>query len=208
MASPSGPYRRLDQRVFCEKMSKKCGPVKIRFRFKSQQLLDGDQTSTTTQRLAPRQSLPLSNVLRSYHFSRRMRIVVGHALARSMWQHYDSEWCRDMWSLESIQFMVEDRGPAVDWPAITCKPCLTVHFAESNCTVEERTKLPYVQHRYPRILSLGLLLLELGRGKYDESSSQRTLFSEEDINDGCCLIQDERLENSSWPHFGPMDPAS
>lgn len=70
------------------------------------------------------------------------------------------------WSSEDIHFMQEPPGD-IDGEAMIFvnRPYLSVHLGEADNMSSESSTIGGRIHRYPRILSLGLMLIEIGTGQ-------------------------------------------
>ncbi|KAH8796747.1 hypothetical protein BGZ57DRAFT_19922 [Hyaloscypha finlandica] len=205
--SPTDQYELMSKEDFCRLLRKDDGPVKIRLQVKDQRLFDLGDPDPTDQRLARGLSIPLAQVLTSYDLSSKMKLALGYTLARSMWQYYDSDWARASWSTRSIQFMLEMHKFAMKCPSITCRPCFTVRFRDEDNVVPECCDLRNVSHKYPRILSLGTLLINIGWGDHNQDTQQDTYSPEQKINNECTSGQEVRSD-PNWPRIGHGDKAA
>lgn len=112
------------------------------------------------------QSLSLSDALRMRHLSNKMKVILAYIVAKSVWEFYDSDWMSRPWTAQDIHFMPEPPGGNDGEPLVFInRPFLSVQLRDGNVAVGESSNKPGQIHRYPRILSLGLMLIEIGTGK-------------------------------------------
>lgn len=114
-----------------------------------------------------------------------MKLVLAYIIARSFWQYYDSPWMNSKWSSDTVHFLPErhaseddggeDAGYSSDGKDLyASKPYYVVEFADEPGVFMEYCDAYSVIYRYPRILALCIMLLEIGRGEslsIDESLS-------------------------------------
>lgn len=152
------------------------------------------------QELANSLSTPLVEVLTSYTLSNRMKLTLGYILARSMWQHYHSNWTGISWSPQTIQFMPGTKPTVAGFSSITCRPCFAFQFNDTNEVVPEYCEHLDAIHRFLRILSLGILLVKIGGDDQPTvlHQSENNKFDIVRINKD--YVRGRRTaENSDWP---------
>lgn len=193
------PTDLLSKEDFCKLVRGKHGPVKIGLQVQDASLYWESPTRKvhkTSQKLTREPGISLAQVLDLYDLTAPTRFALAYILAQSMWQYYDSDWTSTLWSKHSIQFMSETDE------LIKCQPCFTATFFDvSNYSPEYFQEL-YATHRYPRILSLGTLLVQIGYGSHDPNKSRRpdNSVSTPNINfETSSAITAEDDEN--WPYF-------
>jgi hypothetical protein len=91
-----------------------------------------------------------------------MRPVLAYVLAKSVWQYYNSEWMNTVWTKNKIFFM--EAGDEEN-SSYFCKPYIAAEFGKTDRDVSESFKFTGVMHRFPRVLALGIMLLEIGTGQ-------------------------------------------
>lgn len=69
------------------------------------------------------------------------------------------------WSSESIHFMQEALPEDEVSALYACKPYFSAQFVDGASIHGEYSDLDGKIHRYPRVLALGILLIEVGRGR-------------------------------------------
>lgn len=116
-------------------------------------------------------SKSLKDILNTHRLSDRMKLVLACIVARSFWQYYDSPWMNTKWSSDTIHFLPErrfkDGGIDAMEQAVffASKPYFVITFADNSDGFMEYCAGYSVIYRYPRLLSLCIILLEIGRGQ-------------------------------------------
>lgn len=154
---------------------------------KLQQLHDA---SPIAQHADPGPSLSLRSLLETHRLSNRMKLVLAYIIARSFWQYYDSPWMNTKWSSDTVHFLpergaddeegedLENAGGRKDLYA--SKPYYVVEFTDEPGHFTEYCDSYSVIYRYPRLLALCIMLLEIGRGEslpVDESLSMEAALN-------------------------------
>ncbi|KAK4201197.1 hypothetical protein QBC40DRAFT_324993 [Triangularia verruculosa] len=101
-------------------------------------------------------SLSLGQILGGGVLTPRMRLLLCSLLAQIVWQFYDSDWVNHEWTKENFRFLYETRtdettGLFVDGPFLSAQFSDDRPLYTGPCQV----------HRFPRIASLGITLLEI-----------------------------------------------
>ncbi|KID85048.1 subtilisin [Metarhizium guizhouense ARSEF 977] len=143
------------------------------------QLYDGDPLK---QQIGPGSSMSLREVLAQCKLKPRMKLVLAYIVARSFWQYYDSPWMDFSWSSDSIHFLRESPldGESDDENVVSdsstellkangalfaSRPCLAVDFSDQGTGGPIEYCNSYaVVYRYPRLLALCIILLEIAQG--------------------------------------------
>jgi hypothetical protein len=103
-----------------------------------------------------------------------IRVKLSYLVAKAVWQFYDSHWMSEAWSKDTIHFMKEEdiRDQSIlaylQRPFITAKIGSGKKESSTPCASESETDDKQVSaylHSYPKILSLGIILLEILRGE-------------------------------------------
>lgn len=148
-------------------------------------------------------SLSLRKLLEIGRLSNRMKMVLAFIVARSFWQYYDSPWMDSPWSSDSIHFLPElVVGDEHDQPSVALyasKPYFAVHFQQHAGESVEYCSGFGVVYRYPRLLALCVILLEIGRG---QSLTTEDLGSvEANLNANWTLAKQLTNKNRTWGDF-------
>jgi nucleoside phosphorylase len=130
-----------------------------------------------------------------------MRIVLAYILARSVWQYYNSDWMKSPWTSKSIHFMFEPHSdPASSERNIyACRPYYAFQFDEPD-GIEEYCHMPSIVHRYPRILALGNILVDIARNLQQVSAAELNQTPESKINSDWSTGM-KALRDEDWPAF-------
>lgn len=149
---------------FCELLRTSVGDVRICLNVQAGQLRDKDEIVLADQHILHQPSIPLARALKLGQLSTRMKIALSYILAQSFWQFYNSDWMKTRWTSEFIHFMLEKSDVRdTEQPKIkACNPCYSFQFNDSDSGFTEYCVAPKIRHRYPRVLALGILLLEIG----------------------------------------------
>lgn len=141
-------------------------------------------------------SIPLVKVFESRRLTDKMKVALGYIIARSVWQFYNSDWMNTLWTGENIHFMQE--APQEDDSATllyACKPYFSAQFVEADSEGLEFSDLDGQIHRYPRVLALGIMLIEIGIG----SSLKRP--EQSNVNSNWFMAMAFSEKDKPWPAF-------
>ncbi|KAJ5532850.1 hypothetical protein N7494_009402 [Penicillium frequentans] len=90
------------------------------------------------------------------------RILLAYTLARACWQFYNFDIVHEKWTSDNIFFMPTDNQ---DVNQIPLRAFLSIPFDQVSRSPDEFLETGAYTHRYPRILFLGIMLLEIGLGE-------------------------------------------
>ncbi|KAJ5564559.1 hypothetical protein N7513_000801 [Penicillium frequentans] len=90
------------------------------------------------------------------------RILLAYTLARACWQFYNFDIVHEKWTSDNIFFMPTDNQ---DGNQIPLRAFLSIPFDQVSRSPDEFLETGAYTHRYPRILFLGIMLLEIGLGE-------------------------------------------
>lgn len=143
----------------------------------------------------------LSHVLRSYEFTPRDRIILSYAIARAYWQLYDSEFMRTKWTGENIWFMPEeDEGSSPH--QLPLRSYLSFPFSPpGNNPLQDIVRDAPLTHQFPRILAIGLLLLQIGLSKPLPPVRRRNEISQTNFEYMVAKSQLKELKRLKWEGF-------
>lgn len=140
--------------------------MRIRLNVQAGRLHDTEEIDEVDQYIIHQPSIPLAEALKLRQLSTKMRIVLAYILAHSFWQFYNSDWMKTRWTSDFIHFMLEksldDEGDTKQPKIKACNPCYSFRFNEFDSNFTEYCVALRIRHRYPRILALGILLVEIG----------------------------------------------
>lgn len=95
-----------------------------------------------------------------------MKVILAYIIARSVWEFYDSDWMSKPWSADDIHFLQEQPDEVDSQPVVSVnRPYLAVEWRNSHTSNDDSSAVVGKIHRYSRVLSLGLILIEIGTGK-------------------------------------------
>ena len=121
----------------------------------------------------------------------QLKLLLSYLLAKAVWQFYDSEWMASKWSKDTIHFMREQpRGCHDQIITLVHKPYLATELQppqhandhksphEINSPLADRFSA--VTHCYPKLLALGVMLMEIELGEGMEKHRPDNLNIEND----------------------------
>ncbi|KAH8744318.1 hypothetical protein F5883DRAFT_590309 [Diaporthe sp. PMI_573] len=106
--------------------------------------------------------------LGQYDLTPKDKIMLSFAVARSFWEFYGSELTTVRWCSEDIWLMPrckKDQMSSDNLDDLELKAFVSFPFGQDPLGPDEFLEVDDLTHSYPRILSLGIILLEIGRGK-------------------------------------------
>lgn len=135
----------------------------------------------------------------------KAKVLLAYILAKSVWQYYNSDFMKAPWTTDSVHFMQEDsQDGGHQWEINPGIPC----FAFSPLTAEQLEFTEYcdkrsVLHRYPRVLALAVLLVEICREQPKRITEARSI--EERINNDFVRCN-EIIDSNFWPNLDLRNP--
>ncbi|KAK4059079.1 hypothetical protein Trihar35433_11175 [Trichoderma harzianum] len=154
--------------------------------------------------------ISLANILENYHLSAKMKTVLAYILAHSVWQYYDTDWMTTTWTSETIQFIWESKNdlPGHQGLLFPSKPYLSVQFDNEDPSFDEYSTVEGEIHYYPRIRTLGIMLVEIGIGsplpKQDREHQAQSLAATTNqyLTQAIRCLNDGKLwENFEFPDY-------
>jgi hypothetical protein len=155
---------------FCDLIKRRVGPAKICLKPRAGQILQLRDLAGIDDDIAPKQSIPLAEVLQRHDLVDKRKLVLAYTLAKSFWQFYTSDWMGSRWTTTSLQFFPERRIDDDDDEhddsdrILYGSPYFSLSTQKEDALLSaEFLETQSVVHRYPRVLALGIILLEIGR---------------------------------------------
>lgn len=190
---------------FCNLVREDVGNVKLCLRVQGNQLLSLPRPVQLDDAEHPVQPVPsrsLEDILRSQTLTTRDKLVVAYILARSVWQYYNTDWLSALWTTGNIHFMMEERDD--DRPEkLEFNPALPYFaFASHGYNADSISEsiTDRVNHRYPRILALGVILVELCRERPLRRTHRNNTLAA--IVNNSLLLSLRTISNDAyWPHL-------
>lgn len=182
---------------FCKLLGRRLGSVCIRLKIIDGQLHHLFDAEKADQMVLRTQSVSLSEILKC-RIPSKAKILLAYILAKSVWQYYDSDFMKAPWTTDSVHFMREGkRGNGSQEEIDPARPC----FAFRPSMSEQFESAEYcdsfsVLHRYPRVLALAALLIDICQKTTDEI--KETTSIEERINNDFTRCSDI-VESNCWP---------
>ena len=187
---------------FCDLLGRSLGTVCIRLKVMDGRLHQLFQPDAADRRVVEAPSISLSQVLKLDKISSKGRILLAYILAKSVWRYYDSEFMRNKWTTESIHFMREYRlDPDKDTDQEKIDPS-SPFFAFPPLETDRNESTEYCQtysvlHRYPQVLALGIMLVEICRKK-PKKAAHEPRSPEAQMNTDF-TIYNEVVRSTNWP---------
>ncbi len=168
----------------CRFISSACGST-LCFKTDGKHLmaLDDAEHAPGERHVAAHPGLPLGEVLRDFEMRYGTRPVLAYILAKAVWQYYDSDWMNVGWANNNIYFMNE--ANVAEEPKYYLRPYLCARLNVSGSKPPEYRPDIGMLHRYPRILSLGMMLTQIAAGRPIDTTG--------DPNDWDAKTTNERL---------------
>ncbi|KAF2873107.1 peptidase S8/S53 domain-containing protein [Massariosphaeria phaeospora] len=186
---------------FCDLLGRSLGNVCIRLRIVDGCLHQLFQADAPDRRVVEAPSISLSQVLQRKNISSKGRILLAYILAKSVWRYYDSDFMRMHWATETIHFMREYRlNPDGDMDQEKIDPSSPFFAFAAPETGQneysEHCQSYSVLHRYPRILALGIMLVEICLTKPRQTHG--AAYSDAQLNTDFTTYQ-EVAKSTNWP---------
>lgn len=103
--------------------------------------------------------------LGQYDLTTKDKIMLSFAVARSFWEFYGSEPTTVQWCSEDIWLMPRCKKDQMSSDNLELKAFVSFPLGQDSLGLNDFLEVDDLTHSYPRILSLGIILLEIGRGK-------------------------------------------
>lgn len=136
--------------------------ARICFDFEDRQFVRVQDGFRLQQRPSPGVGMSLPHVLQEYSLEVKDKISLAYIIASAFWQFYDTQILRHKWTSESILFMPEEVGHTQRLPN---KAYISIQFESGREQTDEYLDTDFLVHRFPRILSFAVILLEIGLGR-------------------------------------------
>lgn len=113
-------------------------------------------------------SISLADLLDELKHSLKKKLLLSFLLAKAVWQFYDSNWMQKEWTKNTVHFMFayEQRSDTPKGIFIN-EPFLSARFDDRH--LSQSVDKEFRAHQFPKILALGIMLLEIELGMKIES---------------------------------------
>ncbi len=167
MPSLQWKLRHIARGEFCKFISQYFD-TRLQLMIQTQELMQVTAWEPRKQVVQPQLGTPLSTILRNYDLSPRMKVTLAYIIVRSVLRFYGSDWMNTKWTSETIHFMNEAASDVVGQVTaariFASKPYFAAGFGEADPDFVESSVVDGAIHRYPRVLALGIMLVEIGMG--------------------------------------------
>jgi hypothetical protein len=156
--------------------------------------------------ISPGYGESLSYILSNRNLSVEHKITLAYAIARAYWQLYTSDLMHTRWTSDDIWFMPikTQNGSQIPLRAFVSFP-----FDQRNPSPAEYLEIGDYTHQYPRILFLGVILLEIGLGEplglEPFESSNLSLVAHTNKAHSMAQIRLHEFKKTSWVDFSYKD---
>lgn len=104
----------------------------------------------------------------------QQKTLLSYLLIKAVWEFYYSDWMMKEWSKHSIHFMYRADGffpsqeaqEAQPYAIYISEPFIDADFQSPLSMEPKESNFPTGSHPYPKILALGIMLLEIELGKH------------------------------------------
>ena len=205
---PEAPDSTVKAEEFREWLDRCHGAVWMSAHVRGGEILPISDPDAVGELLDPCASVSLEEALLQYQLTAKMKLVLAYILAHSVWRFYNSNWTKATWSAKTIHFMKIQVPNARGTKLFACNPCFAVQFhSNENILMEYYDGM--VAHRYPRLLSLGELLLDLGCSQPILCCSGFSIDGlDQYINNNCAMSLNILKYDDEWPYLGTFRDAS
>ena len=138
-----------------------------------------------------------------YELTVEHKIKLSHSIARAFWQFYSSELMNARWTSKDILFIPFDEEFS-DLKGIPLRAFVSFPFGtQYKESPAEFYDKDHFTHRYPRILYLGIILLEIGLGQSLglERDSKLSLISHTNRAHVKANMKLKELKEAKWDGF-------
>jgi len=151
------------------------------------------------RRLESSPTISLSSVLQNYHLKPKMKASLAYIVARSVWQFYDRDWMKTEWNGTTIEFLREVDKTTED-KLYVWKPYFAATFIQREPKCMDYCDATGKIHQYPRVLALGVMLVEIGLGCSWRTSNEE-VSAHSQLNGDWIWAMEKSQETKAWPDF-------
>ena len=192
---------------FCSLLKQDIGGARIRLRLQNGSFVELCDPDVPDQRLVHEPGISLAQILQQQRLTPKMKINLAYTIARSVWQYYDSDWMGSGWTSRNIHFMLE-RSKRSDHSYVNSSaPCLAAEFQNTQDTIPVYHGISHLIHRYPRVLFLGMLLIDIAHSSYEDEIMDANQTQQYKANKDYLKGLDILKNDSQWPALGTDDAA-
>lgn len=171
-------------------------PVRIQFEFAGDDLFKVYGGFGVEQGPAGGPGNSLSMILKQYNLQVKDRLMLAHIITVAFWQFYDTDLQHRKWTSDVIIFMPEANS------SIPIKPYISVGELDA---VDPQHKEHFIRedliHRYPRLLALAIILIEIGLNDTLQPASGLTEVSQSNTDWTAARNGLKQLRQAEWDGF-------
>ncbi|KAK6519709.1 hypothetical protein TWF506_000009 [Arthrobotrys conoides] len=154
-------------------------------------------------------SISLAQVLTSPSLrnDNQCKLLLSYFLAKAVWQFYGSDWMTESWTKHTVHFMRQHLTKMQRRVQLYPKPFISADLGGS--TPQPGPMPAKKQHIFPKILALGIMLLEIELGQDIENLHTEEVYDEGQLREGAEYFTAGRfLISEEWKArskiFGPV----
>lgn len=152
--APIPPPPRRPVSSFCSILERETS-ARIFLEHNLQDLLETETFEELQHNLDSGKGMSLLHILRHFELAVPEKIILAFIVARAFWQLYESRMTLARWTHHDLWFMLNgSEGPP-------CKAYMELPFQDVQEELQEYERAGLI-HKCPRILAVGVLLLEIG----------------------------------------------
>lgn len=171
--------------------------MRIQFEFIGDEFVQLYEGFGLKQNLAAGPGQSLSTILKRCNLQVKDKLILAHVTTVAFWQFYDTDLQHRKWTSDNIIFMSQ----ADKANAIPINPYISVDLEAGDSEHEEHFIRKHLIHRYPRLLALAIILIEIGLNDtlQRETRADEVHQSNQDWN--TAIFGLERLKQAAWGGF-------
>lgn len=197
--APIPPTPRRAVSSFCSILERETS-ARIFLEHNLQDLLETETFEELQHNLGSGEGVSLLHILRHFELGVHEKIILTFIVARAFWQLYESRMTLARWTHHDVWFMSNGReGPP-------CKVYMELPFQNEQEGLQEYARAGLI-HKCPRILAVGVLLLEIGlarpmEGCHHPEPNDRYFVRKTNEDYASATRQLNELKGLSWNGYG------
>ncbi|KAK0738076.1 hypothetical protein B0T18DRAFT_421203 [Schizothecium vesticola] len=196
--APIPPLPRRAVSSFCSILERETS-ARIFLEHSVQDLLETETFEALQHNLDSGKGVPLLQILRHYEIGVPEKIILAFIIARAFWQLYETRMTLARWTHHDVWFMSNggDNPP--------CKAYMELPLQDIQEELQEYEKAGLI-HKCPRILAVGVLLLEIGlarpmEGCHHPKPNDRYFVRKTNEDHASATRQLDELKGVSWKGY-------
>ncbi|KAK4169925.1 hypothetical protein QBC43DRAFT_306849 [Cladorrhinum sp. PSN259] len=200
---------------FCTILGERIGPAKILLKVKNETLERVPDPDEIEDDIAQEHSVPLTAMLEKTCLASRKKLILAYILANSFWKFYGSDWMASRWTAESVHFFRRGQGndegdeDSLSDSFLEESPYFSLTQTDNAPLLADYLETGGYLHRYPRLLALGAILVEIGRQKRMKGANRTKVswFNSVEETNQCFYNIKRALDSARWPELDLQEEA-